>query len=88
MTVDGYPGRFLDYTADYASVCTRGYLYRWTTGSGGVYREALDGEHDRVWILDIDGERIVLDASDFGSTSAALRAELDAVIDEVRISPN
>ena len=88
VTVDGYSGRFLDYTADYAvGDCDGGHLNRWTAVNG-TRREALDGERDRVWILDVDGQRIILDAADFPSTSPALRAELEAVIDTVRISPN
>lgn len=89
VTIDGFSGRYLDYTADYdVGNCNSGHLNRWTTVSSSVSREALDGEHDEVWILDVDGQRIILDASDFPSTSEALRAELDAVIDTVRISPN
>ena len=63
-------------------------LNRWTTVSSGTSREALDDEHDQVWILDVDGQRIIIDAFDFPTTSEADRAELDAVIDTVRISPN
>ncbi len=89
VTVDGYSGRFVDYTADYSvGNCDGTRLVRWTTVSSGTNREALDGEHDQVWILDVEGQRVILDAADFPSTSPALRAELEAVIDTVRISPN
>lgn len=89
VTVDGYSGRFLDYTADLSLPnCDSGHLNRWTTVSSGTSREALDDEHDQVWILDVDGQRIIIDAFDFPTTSEADRAELDAVIDTVRISPN
>jgi hypothetical protein len=87
VTVDGYPGRFLDYTADYSRGCTATHLYRWTT-AGSSFREALDGEHDQVWILDVDGKRIIIDAFEFTNTSAADKAELRTLIDTVQISPN
>ena len=89
VVVDGYTGRFLDYTADLTlGNCDSGHLNRWTTVSDGTSRQALDGEHDQVWILDVDGQRIVIDAFDFVTTSDADRAELAAVIDTVRIDPN
>ena len=87
ITVDGFSGRFLDYTADYSRGCAAGHLNRWRTVSGSI-REALDGERDQVWILDIDGKRIIIDAFEFSSTSAEDRAELSTVIDTVRITPN
>jgi hypothetical protein len=58
------------------------------TTSGGSAREALDGEHDQVWILDVEGKRIVIDAFDFVTTTPADRAELRSLIETVRISPN
>ena len=64
VTLDGYSGRYLDYTADLSN-CTK--LNRWTVLNG--LREALDGEHDRVWILDVDGARVVIDAFDFEGSS-------------------
>ena len=88
VTVDGYSGRFLDYTADYSLGCTAAtHLYRWTTARTS-FREALDGEHDQVWILDVAGKRIIIDAFEFVNTAAADRAELRTLIDTVQISPN
>jgi hypothetical protein len=87
ITVDGYSGRFLDYTADYSRGCAAGHLNRWRTVSGSI-REALDGERDQVWILDVKGKRIIIDAFEFPSTSAADKAELRTLIDTVQISPN
>jgi hypothetical protein len=83
VTLDGYSGRYLDYTAD-LKTCLK--LTRWT--GDGTIREALDGEHDRVWILDVEGKRVVIDAFDFLSVSDADRAALRAVVESVQISPN
>ncbi len=86
VSVGGYSGRFLDYTADYSRGCTATHLYRWTTARTS-FREALDGEHDQVWILDVEGKRIIIDAFDFPSTTAADKADLRAIIDTVQIRP-
>ena len=52
VTLDGYRGRYLDYTADPTKCFS---MERWTS-DGGI-RQALDGERDRVWILDVEGAR-------------------------------
>jgi hypothetical protein len=83
VTLDGYTGRYLDYTAGIGD-CFK--FQRWTT-DGGV-REALNGEHDRVWILDVEGTRVVIDAFDFPEASDADRAALRSIVESVQISPN
>ena len=82
VTLDGYSGRYLDYTADLVG-CGRSRVARWSTD--GAIREALDGEHDRVWILDVDGNRVVIDAFDFPETSEADRAALRTIVESVQI---
>ena len=83
VTLDGYSGRFLDYTAGVGD-CVK--FQRWVT-DGGI-REALNGEHDRVWILDVEGFRVVIDAFDFPEASATDRATLLEIVESVQISPN
>ncbi len=83
VTLDGYSGRYLDYTAGVGD-CFK--FVRWRT-DGGI-REALNGEHDRVWILDVDGTRVIIDAFDFPEASAADRAALREIVESVQISPN
>jgi hypothetical protein len=83
VTIDGYSGRYLDYTADDMSDCPIGQLHRWMTG--GPTREALPGERDQVWILDVDGTRVVIDAFSFAGSSAEDLAELEAIAQTIRI---
>jgi hypothetical protein len=86
VTIDGYSGRYLEYTADDMSDCPIGRLERWM--AAGPTREALAGEHDQVWILDVDGARVVIDAFSFARTSAEHLAELDAIAETIRIGPD
>jgi hypothetical protein len=86
VTIDGHSGRYLEYTADDMSDCPFGRLERWM--SAGPTREALAGEHDKVWILDVDGTRVVIDAFSFARTSAEHLAELDAIAETIRIGPD
>ena len=39
---------------------------------------------DRLWILDVDGERLVIDASTLPDATAEDRAELERVVDSIR----
>ena len=45
------------------------------------------GQIDRIWVLDVDGERVVVDAFWFPQTTAAQRAELFEIIESIRIRP-
>jgi hypothetical protein len=51
---------------------------------GGRYHQG-PGQHDRLWILDVDGTRLVVDASFFPGTTAIDRAELFRVVRSVHV---
>ena len=100
VTVDGYDGKYLELTipADLdfatcskvpgASASTPGAFVSWVGPAGDDYMGfAGPGSHDRVWILDVDGVRLVLDATDFPQATAADRAELQSIIDSIQIQP-
>lgn len=81
VTVSGYSGVYLDYTA--SGGC--GTLHRWPSIFGD--REALGGERDQVWILDVDGVRLVIDAASFAETEDADLAEMRTLIESLTITP-
>jgi hypothetical protein len=39
---------------------------------------------DRIWALDVDGERLVVDASYLPEATQQDRAELESVVDSIR----
>ena len=45
------------------------------------------GEHDRVWILDVGGKRLVIDTPELPGETAATKAEVQAILDSVHIAP-
>lgn len=51
--------------------------------NGDRYQQA-PGQSDRLWILDVNGERLLIDASYGPHVTAADRAELAAVVDSIR----
>ena len=53
---------------------------------GGGRSHQGPGQHDRLWILDVDGTRLVVDASFFPDTPAADRAELWRIVRSVEVN--
>jgi hypothetical protein len=81
VAVSGYSGLYLDYTN--TGEC--GTLMRWQSVFGT--REALALERDQVWILDVDGVRLVIDAASFSETEEDDLAEMRTIIESLTIRP-
>jgi len=82
VMVDGYLGRSIQLSvpadANFAE-CDIGQFRSW--GPTGADRYHQDpGQIDRVWVVDVDGTRAVIDAGWYEETSAADRAELEALL--------
>jgi hypothetical protein len=57
----------------------------WTTWPNGRQRyHRFPGEVDRMWILDVDGRRLLIDAQEEPGASSEAIAEIDAIIDSIR----
>lgn len=97
VTLDGFSGKYLELTTPTSmspSTCspvpgttTPGFFVRWIAPDDGYMGFAGPGSHDRVWILDVRGVRFVIAATDFADATAQDRAELQSIIDSIRIEP-
>lgn len=67
--------------------CDGGLLILWDTASGDVRYSLGAGEVHRLWVVDVGGEIIVIDATLFLSTSSADAARLQAIVDSAVIEP-
>jgi hypothetical protein len=89
-TIQGHPAWYLDVlipsTLD-LSECDGGQLILWDTANGDVRYSQGPGEVNRLWVVDVGGEVMVIDAAIFLETPAADVAELQKVIDSVVIEP-
>jgi hypothetical protein len=83
VTLAGYSGKYVEYTFDSRGEpgCSR--LVRWAMSVGP--REAISDEHDKVWILDVDGVRLVIDAASFSGASPADHADMQAIVESIQI---
>jgi len=87
VTFDGYAGKYVETTVpthiDFRS-CDGGRFNSWLS-PGGEREQQGPGQHDELWILDIDGIRLVMDATFMPGTTAADRAELADIVASVQI---
>ncbi len=89
VKVDGFTGKQMELTvpANIAD-CYGGEFRSWAEQSPvGGERYHRPGEHVLLWIVDVDGDRLVVDAAFFPETSAQDRAELLQVVESVQIDP-
>jgi hypothetical protein len=83
VTLDGYRGKHLEFTRTAGEIdCGWGGLDGWPASSP----TAID-EDNQVWILDVDGVRLVIDAFASPETSDRVRAELRQIVESIKIEP-
>jgi len=88
ITMDGYHGTYLEWTVpsdiDFAT-CDSSEFESWIAyGTGGTDRyQQAPGQIDRLWILDVEGRRLVIDATYLPGATDADRADLQRVVDSI-----
>lgn len=95
ITVDGYAGKSITLHVPDNAVfgeCDQGTFASWAGGgdpleSGPSRYHQGPGQIDEVWILDVDGELIVIDAMYGDETPAEDVAELHAILESMTLEP-
>ena len=78
----GYSGKYLDLQVpEDISECAayRAFEY-WLYAQGPSHRWHL-------WILDVDGVRVVVESQDYESTPTEVQAELQGIVESIQIAP-
>ena len=90
VTLGGFSGQYLELRAP-ANTTTRSW--DWTpTGAAifvwepGIYAQGPNALW-RIWVLDVDGVRVVVRADSFPGTSPQVQAQLAAIVDSIQIEP-
>ena len=91
VTVNGYQGFMLEWSVptdiDFAS-CDEGFFESWRAAGWSTDRyQQAPGQVDRLWILDMDGSRLVIDAAYRSGATEQDLEELFAVVDSIRFQP-
>jgi predicted small secreted protein len=92
-TLGGYRGKKIEYSApsdfDHSS-CDEGVYSRWQPASDpddwGGWVEA-GGQRNAVYIIDVDGQRLLVDTMSLPGASAGDLAEVDQIIASIRFEP-
>ncbi len=82
VTVDGHAGAYVELTAPTRLARCGEHPALWRSPERPIYS---GGQVDRVWILDVDGQRLVVDASYAPGSSAQEREDLTAMVGSLRI---
>ena len=83
VTISGFDGKHLSFVVDTEGIdCVMGFY-----GQGSFVRAADNGQRQDLWILDVAGTRLVIDAATYPETTPAVRAELQSMVDTLVIEP-
>jgi hypothetical protein len=83
VELGGYAGKRVDLQFPAEFECAVDSFRPW---EGSIYAQG-PGDRWHLWILNVEGVRVVVLARDFAATPAADRAELQTIVDSLRITP-
>ena len=90
IEVDGYAGESVTIEVPVDAdleACDDNEFGSWSSEVHGARGHATPGERDEIRIVDVDGVRLVIDASTFPDSSESDVAELRSVIDSIQLAP-
>lgn len=101
VTLDGYEGFYLEWSVPADMVVTGDAEFQgcdiepsnglrdfvsWNGNGEGRRYQQVAGQVDMLWVLDVDGRRLVVDATYSPDTPEADRAELSAIVESLRFT--
>lgn len=90
VTIDGFRGKQIDLVVPLdvtVTACDGGQYTSWLDPSGGQRYNQGPGQHDLLDILAVNGKTLVIQRSFYAANSAADLAELQAIVDSIKITP-
>ena len=86
----GYQGKKLTLTAPASfagcKLNSDGSLSAWELPLGAT-NSLYPGERDQVWILNVSGQRLVIDVPELTTETPAQTAEVQGVLDSIHLAP-
>jgi probable HAF family extracellular repeat protein len=90
VTLAGFHGKYLRWSVPTnlnPAHCVQGYFESWTAKGWASDRyQQGGGQVDRLWILNVDGQRLVIDAAYLHATKKQ-RAELNRIVHSIKFLP-
>ena len=90
VSLGRYHGKYLEWSVPVDisfSDCDESFFRSWTATDGGDRYQQGPGQVDRLWILDIQGHRLVIDVTYMPATSPLDQVELGKVADSIAFKP-
>ena len=92
VALAGFRGKYLQWSVpkkiDFAG-CGQGYFESWTARGWASDRyQQGPGQVDRLWILDVKGQRLVIDAAFMPWATQRQRTELNRIVHSIRFAPS
>jgi hypothetical protein len=86
VTVGGYPAIHVVLTVRKKNVgCHPGFFYTWNDVDGGaLWPRTVVGATMRVWIVDVDGTRLFIEAATTPQASSGLDQEIQEIVGSIR----
>jgi hypothetical protein len=85
-SIDGHPGQRIDLNLQ-LYMCPYGQAKQWQTPSGSIRAAAGDWELSTLWIVDVGGERLVVDATSYPLSADERVDELRTIVDSIQLQP-
>jgi len=86
VSLGEYHGKYLEWSVPVDisfSDCDGGFFRTWTATNGGGRYQQGPGQVDRLWILDIEGSRLVIDVTYMPAASEQDKVELGKVANSI-----
>ena len=90
VTIDGYHGKQIDLIVPLdvnIAACDQSQYTSWLDPSGGQRYNQGPGQHDLLDILAVNGKSFVILRAFYAANSAADLAELQAIVDSIKLTP-
>lgn len=85
VTVGGRAAQHVVLTVREDAGCDPGYFFAWREDFGGAFWAATEvGDTIRVWIVDFDGKRLVIEAETNKDANSALEQEIRKIVESIR----
>jgi hypothetical protein len=85
VTVGGRAAQHVVLTVREDAGCDPGYFFAWREDFGGAFWAETDvGDTIRVWIVDFDGKRLVIEAETNKDANSALEREIQQIVESIR----
>ncbi|HET7726216.1 MAG TPA: hypothetical protein VFK54_02715 [Candidatus Limnocylindrales bacterium] len=87
ISIDGHAGKSLTLHVPDDAVfgdCDRGEFRTLVEGADGARYHQDPGQHDKLWVVDVDGQVVVIDIGYYDTTDPAVVEQLESIVGSIR----